>query len=210
MGESPPVGAELTVRAMATDVIELMDTLGIERGDVIGWSMGGFIAQEVAAAVPDRVDRLVLLSTDHGGPGAVNADPATWARLVDHAGTPREQATRMLSLLFPAELAVAIDAEFGELVAQARAALSPTALDAQERAIDRWHDEPADGRLGAITAAALIACGAEDVVIPASNTGLLADALPGSGREIFAGGGHAFMAQEPVRLAGTVNAWLGR
>ena len=38
----------------------------------------------------------------------------------------------------------------------------------------------------------------------------LAEALPGSRREIFAGGGHAFMAQEPVRLATTVNAWLGR
>ena len=152
MGESPPVGAEVTVRAMATDVIELMDTLGIERADVIGWSMGGFIAQEVAAAAPDRVDRLVLLSTDYGGPGAVRADPATWARLIDHGGTPRQQATRMLSLLFPAEVAGAIDAEFGELVAQARAALSPTALDAQERAIDRWHDEPAEAGLGAITA----------------------------------------------------------
>ncbi len=210
MGESPPVGAKLTVRAMATDVIELMDTLGIKRADVIGWSMGGFIAQEVAAVVPERVDRLVLLSTDHGGPSAVRADRATWARLIDHGGTPREQATRMLSLLFPAELAGGIDAEFGELVAQARAALSPAALDAQERAIDRWHDEPAEARLGAIRAPALIACGAEDVVIPAANTDLLAAALPGSRHEIFADGGHAFMAQEPLRLAGLVNAWLGR
>ena len=150
MGESPLVEGELTVGTMAGDVIELMDALGIEHGDVIGWSMGGFIAQEVAATVPERVNRLVLLSTDPGGPGA------------------------------------------------------------QERAIDRWHDEPADGRLAAITAPALIACGAEDVVIPAVNTERLAEALPGSRREIFAGGGHAFMAQEPVGLAATVNAWLGR
>lgn len=210
MGESPPLAGELTVSTMAGDVIDLMDALGIERGHLIGWSMGGFIAQEVAAAVPGRVNRLALLSTDHGGPGAVTADPQTWARLTDHGGTPREQATRMLALLFPPEVARAIDAEFGDLVAQARAALSPAALDAQERAIDRWHDAPADGRLAAITAPALIACGAKDVVIPAANTELLAEALPGSRREIFAGGGHAFMAQEPVRLAATIHAWLAR
>ena len=47
-------------------------------------------------------------------------------------------------------------------------------------------------------------------MIPAANTDLLVAALPGARREIFAGGGHAFMAQEPVRLAGTVNAWLGQ
>ncbi len=210
MGESPPVLGELTVRDMATDVIRLMDALEIERGGVIGWSMGGFVAQELAARVPERVDRLVLLSTDHGGLGAVRADPETWARLIDHDGTPREQATRILSLLFPPELASAIDAEFGELVAQARAALSPAALDAQEGAIGVWHAEPAGDRLAAITAPALIASGAEDVVIPAANTDLLAEVLAGSRREVFDGCGHAFMAQEPAKLADLINAWLGR
>jgi hypothetical protein len=75
----------------------------------------------------------VLLATDPGGPEAV-ADPAVWARLCDHSGTPREQATRLISLLFPPPLAAQIDREFGEVVAEARAGLSTRMLMAQEPA----------------------------------------------------------------------------
>jgi pimeloyl-ACP methyl ester carboxylesterase len=210
MGGSPPVRDGLTVGVMANDVIGLIDELGIERCDVIGWSMGGFVAQEIAAQIPERIGKVVLLSTDHGGPGAVTANRETWSRLIDHGGTPREQATRLLSLLFPPAIARAMDTEFGQLVADARAALSTAALAAQEQAIDLWHTEPASQRLAAITAPTLVVAGVEDVLIPAVNSDLLADALPGSRHELFDGCGHAFMAQEPVKLAELINSWFGR
>lgn len=210
VGASPPAGADLSVGAMAADVLALMDAHGIEVADVAGWSMGGFIAQALAARAPERVRRLVLLSTDHGGPGAVLADAADWRALTDHGGTPREQATRLLGLLFPAELAAQLDAQVGDLVAQARAALPPEALDAQERAIDRWHADPADARLAAITAPTLVAAGSDDRVIPPANARLLARAIPGARLAVFEGGGHAFMAQEPERLAALIGEALGR
>ena len=56
----------------------------------------------------------------------------------------------------------------------------------------------------------LCAAGREDVVIPAANSELLAAAIPGAWRATFPGGGHAFMAQEPARLAGLIRAFLGR
>ncbi len=210
MGESAPVLDGLTAAAMASDVIGMIETLEIEGCDLIGWSMGGFVAQEVAARAPERVGRLVLLSTDHGGPGAVRADPERWARLISREGTPREQATRILRLLFPPEQARAMDAEFGELVAQARTRLSMAALDAQEHAIDLWHAEPMGDRLASISAPTLIVAGAQDVVIPAVNSDLLAGALPGARRELFPDCGHALMAQEPLKLADLINSWFGR
>ncbi len=213
LGASSPVGDDLCVGAMAADVLALMDARGIAQADVAGWSMGGFIAQEIAVRAPGRVRRLVLLSTDHGGPGAVTADPAVWAALTDHGGTPREQATRLLGLLFPAAVAAQVDAEAGDLVAAARAALPVATLDAQERAMARWHAEPADARLAAIAATAmtvLVAAGTEDVVIPAANARLLAGALEGSQLALFDGGGHAFMAQQPERLASLIGDALGR
>ena len=182
----------------------------IDVADVAGWSMGGFIAQELAARAPDRVRRLVLLSTDPGGPDAVTADPAVWAALIDHGGTPREQATRLLGLLFPAELAARLDAEVGDLVARPVRRSRSATLDAQERAIARWHAEPADARLAAITAPVLVAAGAADRVIPAANARLLAAALPAARLAVFDGGGHAFMAQEPERLAALIGEALGR
>ena len=103
-----------------------------------------------------------------------------------------------------------IDQSFGDVVADARARLSPEWLDAQERAMAAWHLEPGADRLAAIRARVLIAWGAEDIVIPPENSALLAQALPGAWACPFAGGGHAFMAQEPERLAALINAFLGR
>ena len=207
---SLPLDGELTVEGMAQDALELMAAEEIETADVAGWSMGGFVAQQLAASAPERVRHLALLGTDPGGPEAILADPATWAELVDYSGTPREQATRILGLIFPPGLGAQIDAQFGELVADARAALSHETLAAQSAAIDGWHATPAEDRLSRITASTLVAGGTQDVVIPFGNSSLLADALPGARLEGFEGCGHAFMAQEPARLGALIYEWVGR
>jgi pimeloyl-ACP methyl ester carboxylesterase len=210
IGESPPVSGVTDVAAMAADALALMDALGLESANVGGWSMGGFIAQELVACAPERVRRLVLLSTDGGGPDAVTATPEVWARLTDHGGSPREQASRLLALLFPPAVAATVDAEFGDVVAEARAGLSHHTLSAQEAAIAAWHAEPQDGaRLRRVTAPVLVAAGTEDVVIPFANVEILATALTGSRSQGFPGGGHAFMAQEPDRVARLINGFLG-
>jgi pimeloyl-ACP methyl ester carboxylesterase len=79
----------------------VIETLGFERTSVLGWSMGGFIAQTLALQHPDRVNKLILLSTDPGGAQADLASTAVWSQLIDTSGTPHEQARRLLSLLFP-------------------------------------------------------------------------------------------------------------
>jgi pimeloyl-ACP methyl ester carboxylesterase len=210
IGESPPGPDVIDVSTMADDVISLMDVLELEGANVAGWSMGGFIAQELAARAPERVRRLVLLSTDAGGSHAVITTPDVWARLIDHGGSPREQASRLLALLFPPAVAAAVDAEFGDVVAEARAGLSHQTLSAQEAAIAAWHAQPDDGgRLRRITAPVLVAAGTEDVVIPFANVEIVAAALPGSRSQGFPGGGHAVMAQEPDGVAGLINDFLG-
>lgn len=214
IGDSPGLeDGELTAAGMAADVIALMDDRGIEAAAVAGWSMGGMVAQEVAAQAPDRVSHLVLLSTNGGGRGAVPADPSAYARLTDHSGTPREQATRLIGLLFPPDVAARFDAEFGKIVADARAAMTERTLEtltAQEGLMAAWRREDSAERLGRITAPVLIAAGALDEVIPPENSRILADALQDSWLARFPGCGHGFMAQEPERLAALINAFLGR
>jgi pimeloyl-ACP methyl ester carboxylesterase len=61
----------------------VIETLGIERASVLGWSMGGFIAQALALNYADRVNKLVLLSTDFGGIEADLASPDVWSELID-------------------------------------------------------------------------------------------------------------------------------
>lgn len=206
MGSSELGSGELTVDGMAADLEALLDSLEIARLPVAGWSMGGFVAQRLALRAPDRVAGLALLSTNPGGPEAIAPEPAVWTRLIDHSGTPRERATRLISLLFPAALAAAIDRQFGAVVAAAQAALSLDSLQAQERAMAIWQMTE-QAAPGAEYPPVLIAHGEEDVVIPAANTAALAARWPAARVERFAGCGHAFMAQEPGRLADLIGGF---
>jgi 3-oxoadipate enol-lactonase len=216
MGAAELGAEELTIELMAADMERLLDADGIERLPVVGWSMGGFVAQELARRVPARVAALALLDTDPGGAESVPAAPEVWQRLTDHSGTPREQASRLISLLFPPPLAAAIDRDFGQVVAAAREQLSPAALRAQEAAMEAWHrDGPTTGSGGEGGTEAevdegspsgeplpvLVLHGTEDVVIPVANAMALAARWPGAHVELFEGCGHALMAQEPQRAA---------
>jgi pimeloyl-ACP methyl ester carboxylesterase len=193
----------LSVDAMAGDVERLLDALAIERAALAGWSMGGFVVQRVALRSPTRASSLALLATAPAGPSGVLGEQAARRALVDHSGTPREQATRLISLLFPLPLAASIDAEFGEIVAAARAAFPPRTLAAQERVLDEWH-EHAQAPPGEDAPPVLIVCAGEDVVLPAGNADALAAFWPHARVELIAGAGHAFMAQEPQRVAALI------
>jgi 3-oxoadipate enol-lactonase len=200
VGDSELSDGVLTIDGMAADLEVLIDALGIERLPVVGWSMGGFVAQRLAERAPRRVAALALLATDPGGPDSVPAAPETWDRLTDHSGTPREQAARLISLLFSPELAVDINRQFGEVVATARAGLSPALLTAQEVAMEAWHRDAHPSSEAARGMPVLVAYGSLDVVIPPANAGILAARFPGATVEIVDGCGHGLMAQQPQRL----------
>ena len=137
------------------------------------------------------------------GPESIPAALADWERLTDHSGTPRERATRLISLLFPAELASEVDRQFGELVAAGQAQLSPRTLRAQEAAMEAWH-RTGQPRLEAAPPPTLVAHGELDAVIPAANAAALASRWTGARVEILAGCAHAVMAQEPQLVGGLI------
>lgn len=200
MGGAALGDEEMTIELLAADALEVLDARGVERATVAGWSMGGFVAQQLAADAPERVSGLALLSTDPGAE-AVRADPEVWARLTDHGGEPIDQARRLLGLLFPPDFAAQMFDRFGEVVAGARAQLDPAALTAQEAAMDAWHASPGAERLASISTPAVVVAGEEDVVIPPANSRLLAEGIEGARRELLPGCGHALMAQRPERAA---------
>jgi len=198
----------LTIEAMATDVEALLDAREIERLPVAGWSMGGFIAQALAIQAPARVEALVLLATNPGGDAAVPGDPVAFERLTDHSGTPREQATRLIELVFPANVAAEMNQRIGDVVAADRAALSPATLAAQRAAIGTWSVRGL-ARPDAGSPPVLAVCGSEDAVIRPENTDRLAARWPNCRAERFEGDGHALQAQEPERLAALITSFLG-
>jgi pimeloyl-ACP methyl ester carboxylesterase len=197
IGGSTDDGQPFDIAKLAADFARVIETLGIERPSVLGWSMGGFIARAFALKYADRINKLVLLSTDAGGIEADLASPDVWAELLDTSGTPNEQVRRLMFLLFPNDVAESFYREFGEIVAAARAQLSVELLNRQAAAMDAWHRNGVVGQLQEIRALVLIATGLEDIVIPASNALKLVNAIPDACLAQYPRGGHAFMAQYP-------------
>jgi pimeloyl-ACP methyl ester carboxylesterase len=207
IGGSADDGKPFDIARLAHDAEHVIETLGFERISILGWSMGGFIAQTLALQHPNRVNKLILLSTDPGGSEADLASSGVWSQLVDTSGTPHDQAKRLLSLLFPSDVAESFYRKFGDIVAAARARLSPDLINRQAAAMDAWHRSGAGNRLRGINAPVLIATGSEDVVIPPSNALKLVNAIPSAWLAQFPHGGHAFMAQYPRQLADLINCF---
>jgi pimeloyl-ACP methyl ester carboxylesterase len=209
IGHSTDNGQPFDIAQLADDAARMIEMLGIERVSLLGWSMGGFIAQTLAVQHPGRINKLILLSTDPGGANVDLASADVWSQLIDMSGTPHEQARRLLSLVFPGDVAESIYREFGDIVAAARAQLSPDLVNRQVAAMDAWHRTGIGNRLREINVPVLIAIGTGDIVIPPSNALRLVNAIPGAWLAQFNGGGHAFMAQYPRQLADLISSFLG-
>ena len=208
IGCSTDNGRPFDIDQLADDTARVIEILDVERPSVLGWSMGGFIAQRLALQYPNRINKLILLSTDPGGANADLASADVWSKLIDMSGTPHEQARRLLSLLFPRAVAESIYREFGDIVAAARAQLSIDLVNRQVAAMDAWHRAGIENRVREISVPVLIATGTADIVIPPSNALRLVNAIPGAWLAQFDGGGHAFMAQYPRPLADLINSFL--
>jgi pimeloyl-ACP methyl ester carboxylesterase len=206
MGGSDLGDEELTIAAMAEDVEALMDALELEVAAVCGWSMGGYVAQALAERAPSTISALALIGTHPGGPSYVpTGDAEAFARLIDYSGTPREQATRLISVFFPPDRVAAADAELGETLTAARARLDHAALDAQVAALVAWRDREPPPL--AARPPSLVIHGALDRLVSAGNAAPLAERWH-AGLEIFEQSAHAAMTQEPSRAAAAIRDTL--
>jgi pimeloyl-ACP methyl ester carboxylesterase len=205
IGFSGAVADSFTTAEMAADALGLLDLLGIERAHVLGISMGGMVAQELALAEPDRVRSLTLGCTYCGGPGAEMMNPADLGPLAEAiASGDRERAFRAsyevnLSPTFRAD--ESHYAAFAEMAAGAPATREIIELQAQ--AIF-GHDT--NGRLPGLQPPTLVIHGTVDRVLPVANGHLIASLVPGSQLEILEHVGHMFWWEQPERAVELVRA----
>jgi 3-oxoadipate enol-lactonase len=202
IGESDVPPGPYTARQLADDGIAVLDAEGIERSHVVGTSLGGMAAQELAAAFPERVDRLVLACTTPGGPASLPI-PARTLELIEEA----KQLLAEVALRRFVENALAPDAE-DELVEE----IYTRRLESPPDPVG-WQAQAAagvmfDGSALRIDAPTLILHGTEDAVVDVGNAELLAERIPGAHVELFEGCGHLFFWEQPDRFARVVEEFL--
>jgi pimeloyl-ACP methyl ester carboxylesterase len=205
MGESSSPPGEWSIERLAADAAGLLAALGTGPADVLGWSMGGLVAQELALGHPEAVRRLVLLATSAGGSEALLPDPEVLAVLHDDQVIGAERARRILGILMPAEW---LQAHRAFLMEYPRPRHVASLADArrQWQAVAAW--KGAWERLPGLRAPTLIVTGDQDAVTPPENSLHLAGRIPGAWLVRLAGGGHGVLYQVPQRLARIVRVFL--
>ena len=190
-------GGDYTVPMMAADTLGLMDGLELQKAYVMGLSMGGMIAQELAINCPDRVKGLVPFCTHCGGTEQVGPSPEVSALFKEMVfeNTP-EAKVKAASTLFDrqtlehspeiptyySEVSLKNPAKAEILIKQWQAVLQHDTFD----------------RLPRITAPTLVITGAEDLLIPPANSKTLAEKIPRAELMIIPGGGHQILIEQPA------------
>ena len=185
------------MHGLADVVRELLDALGLEYVDVLGYSFGGALAQELAHRAPDRVRRLVLCATT---PGLGGDPPRPLAALM--LATPvRYYHPRLLALTVPHIAGGRTAREPGVLAEQAAARLhrppDPLGYAYQLYAVAGWSSLP---WLHRVPHPSLIVAGEEDPSVPLGNARMLAARLPNARLHVVEGGGHLFLLDEPQNV----------
>ncbi len=198
MGYSTSSDQDYSIERFADDTHALLRALDIDRAHVLGWSMGSFIAQELALRHPEQVETLILLSASCGGTEAVWPDEAVWLKLQDLSGSLEVRIQRMFENLFPPEWLRATPDPM-QVFPPITAPVDDAHLIRQAATLRTWPG--VCSRLSVITAPTLLMTGTEDAVIPPRNAWIIGERIAGASLIQIQGGGHGFFYQSPEQTA---------
>ena len=201
VGASTPLDGPVTIRQMADDAAALLAALELDSAHVMGISMGGMIAQELALNHRERIRTLTLGCTYCGGEGSALASEAVMSKLAAAmASGDRELALRAGWEINVSRAMAADDAAYATFRAIGDRRAVAVAVIMQQLQACAAHD--ANERLPELAGLpTLVIHGTEDELLPVQNGKLIASRIPGSQLEIFDGVGHLFFWERPERSA---------
>jgi pimeloyl-ACP methyl ester carboxylesterase len=200
-----------TIAETARQMIAFITALGVDEIDLLGFSIGGFVAQEIALVRPTLVRRLILAATGpRGAPGMHG-----WREDIAAAARGESKPENLLYSMFAHTEAsqgkgMGFLGRFMERQEGRDAPTSDAARDAQYDAIVEWGipDHAALQRLTGIRSPTLVIQGDGDLMIPTKLSHLMAGLIPDAQIRIYPDAAHGFLFQYPTEVAAEVNAFL--
>jgi 3-oxoadipate enol-lactonase len=196
--------ARRTIEELAADALGAFD----EPADIVGLSMGGYVAMTIALTEPEAVRSLVLAGTGAGGPDRVPrpkhvADAFTWALRLPY----EEYARKTMPYTFAEGWAERNPERFEEIVAARLERPTPySTIDAHAEACYAFYR--AGCAVEGIAVPTLVVHGTEDLIVPVENGRMLAERIPGAEYVELAGRGHNLPLEEPDTFARLVQDFL--
>ena len=209
VGHSDATDGWYSVSTMVADVVAVLDAAGLRAAHVLGVSLGGMVAQELAIRHPDRVDRLVLVSTTSGWPftfplPAASARLLTVAPMLPRATALRQQLRNMMS-----RRSIATRPQIVEEVSEY---LSTLPYDPHGKRRQMFAGATYVGALRQlrIRARTLVLHGSADTVADPRNAQALVGQIPGAQLVMFPDAGHLLFWEQPERFCDVVTDFLRR
>lgn len=206
VGRSQQVETGYTIAEFADDSVALLDALNIPQAHILGISMGGMIAQEIALQHPEHVVKLILVATNCGGRMAIPAESHVLDMLDRRNTTVEESKSRLMQVLFPHDF-IESNADFIHENWK-QVTKKPTAdvtFGRQLLAIRAWSS---CDRLSQLSMPTLIVHGSADILIPPANAKLLAQHIAHATLQLIEGAGHGINAQKPIETAQVIVDFL--
>lgn len=188
-----------SIKQFVNDTSGLLNALNIKKPvNVLGWSMGAFIAQELAILHPDKVNKLILYGSSCSGKQSVPPGPKVTTFFTKNVtritsnGNARFEASA--SLLFPRTW-IKENPNYLQYLPKSKESTSIQTILGQIRAMSIWTDSC--NQLSRINKPTLVIDGASDIITPSANSLLIAEKIPGAWLIQINGAGHGLMYQYP-------------
>ncbi|MFJ9543826.1 alpha/beta fold hydrolase [Streptomyces sp. NPDC101225] len=202
-----------TIEAMADAAVDFLEAIGVTEADLLGWSLGGFVAQVVALDRPDLVRRLIVAGSGPGGvPGSAELDPRVPAMMTAEVSTEDD----FLYLFFgeneeSQQIGRESLARLEPRLSTSKAEVTAEAWGNQLAAIMRWGsgERSAWSRLEELKMPVLLANGAHDVMVDSGDSFAMARRMENATAVFYGDSGHGFLFQRPDEFARVVLDFLG-
>lgn len=205
VGESRPYRRPQRMRGVARTAELLLDALGYDTVDVLGVSLGGVVAQQLAHQAPRRVRRLVLAATGPGLGGVPGSPRVLWSLATPRRYYQPDYYRRIAGHVYGGVARRDPDALLHGSLARFTHRPSTRGYLAQMYSIAGWTSVPWLCRLDQPT---LVLAGDDDPIVPLINGRILTRLIPDSSLAVIAGGGHLFVLEDPDAVAARVSDFL--
>ena len=209
IGRTTNDGGDFTIADMAEDTLGLIKGLGLQRPHVLGLSMGGMIAQELAITHPEAVGGLVLAVTHCGGKQMAPPSPEVLALFLGMAQSGSDEAKRQAAACLFAPQTLSQHPEIAARYAKVSQA-HPAGPEILMRQLKAVAGHAVFDRLERITAPTLVMSAEQDVLVPPDNARILAKAIKGAELVIVPGGGHQVFIEQAEACNRAILDFLGR
>ncbi len=204
-GNSTGGTKDYAISQLANDAAGLLDALNVEKAHIIGWSMGSYIAEELALLHPNKVSSLILYGSGPGGDKAIPSSAQLMQTLGGVSGTPEEQARQILSF-FPPQSWLLNNPEYINYFPLLKSTVSVETTQKQAQAIVGWNGIYSSPSV--IVQPTLVLVGTEDIITTPKAALSLVEKIPLISLVQVKDAGHGWMYQYPEKFTKVVQTFL--